>query len=171
MGREKVSKMYVDLIKKQKLVSEINAYITGSMDEGLFIITGKLNEGKSFADLDKEIWKIIAHYKTTLISKKELEQIKIKLRTARAFQDQGLLEQVGGIESLCELINQVPNLVYLEEYIQLMQDKFLRRLLIKLGYKTINSGYVTNIPLENIFLELEKQYPVIFYWTQDGTFE
>ena len=85
--------------------------------------------------------------------------ISIDILTLTAFlQDQGLLEQVGGIESLCELINQVPNLVYLEEYIQLMQDKFLRRLLIKLGYKTINSGYVTNIPLENIFLELEKQF-------------
>ena len=85
--------------------------------------------------------------------------ISIDILTLTTFlQDQGLLEQVGGIESLCELINQVPNLVYLEEYIQLMQDKFLRRLLIRLGYKTINSGYVTNIPLENIFLELEKQF-------------
>lgn len=74
------------------------------------------------------------------------------------FQDQGLLEQIGGIEILTDLINQVPNLVYLEEYIKLMQDKFLRRLLIKLGYKIISSGYVTNIPLENIILELEEQF-------------
>ena len=73
-------------------------------------------------------------------------------------QDQGLLKQVGGIETLSELINQIPNLVYLEEYIQLMQDKFLRRLLIQLGYKIISSSYVTNIPLENIILELEKQF-------------
>ena len=74
------------------------------------------------------------------------------------FQDQGLLEQIGGIEILTDLINQIPNLVYLEEYIKLMQDKFLRRLLIKLGYKIISSGYVTNIPLENIILELEEQF-------------
>jgi replicative DNA helicase len=73
-------------------------------------------------------------------------------------QDQGLLKQVGGIETLSELINQIPNLVYLEEYIQLMQDKFLRRLLIQLGYKIISSSYVTNIPLENIIFELEKQF-------------
>ena len=125
MGREKVSKMYVDLIKKQKLVSEINAYITGSMDEGLFIITGKLNEGKSFADLDKEIWKIIAHYKTTLISKKELEQIKIKLRTARAFQDQGLLNRAMNL-SFFELLGDANGINQEQEIYQSIQAEDLR---------------------------------------------
>ena len=73
-------------------------------------------------------------------------------------QDQGLLEQIGGIEVLSGLINQVPNSVYLEEYLQLLQDKFLRRRLIQLGYKVISSSYVTNIPLENILIEVEKQF-------------
>ena len=71
-------------------------------------------------------------------------------------KDQGLLEKIGGIEVLTELINQVPNLIYFEEYIELVQDKFLRRLLIQLGYKTINSSFITNIPLEDIFESLEK---------------
>ena len=71
-------------------------------------------------------------------------------------KDQGLLEKIGGIQVLTELINHVPNLVYFEEYIQLVQDKFLRRLLIQLGYKTINSSYITSIPLEDIFESLEK---------------
>merc|ERR1712127_746447 len=73
-------------------------------------------------------------------------------------KNQGLLKKIGGVEVLSELINQVPNLVYLEEYINIIQDKFLRRLLIQLGYKTINSSYITNIPLENIFDELEKHF-------------
>lgn len=73
-------------------------------------------------------------------------------------KDQGLLEKVGGIKVLTELINQVPNLVYLEEYIKLIQDKFLRRLLIQLGYQIINSSYITSIPLETIFEELEKHF-------------
>ena len=71
-------------------------------------------------------------------------------------KDQGLLEKIGGTEVLTELINQVPNLIYFEEYIELVQDKFLRRLLIQLGYKTINSSFITNIPLEDIFESLEK---------------
>jgi replicative DNA helicase len=72
-------------------------------------------------------------------------------------QDNGLLEKIGGIKVLIELINQIPNLVYLEEYLRLVKDKFLRRLLIKLGYEAINSGYITNIPLETIVNEFENK--------------
>lgn len=70
-------------------------------------------------------------------------------------QDNGLLEKIGGIKVLIELINQVPNLVYFEEYVRLLKDKFLRRKLIKFGYEIINSGYITNISLENIINDFE----------------
>ena len=72
-------------------------------------------------------------------------------------QDNGLLQKVGGIKVLLELINQVPNLSYLEQYIKLVKDKYLRRSLIKLGYKIVNSGYITNISLENILNNLENE--------------
>ena len=55
-------------------------------------------------------------------------------------QDNGLIEKVGGLKVLEQLIDQIPNLVYLEEYIKLLQDKFLRRTLIRLGYQIINSS-------------------------------
>ena len=70
-------------------------------------------------------------------------------------QDTGQLETIGGTQVLTELVNYVPNLLYLEEYIKLINDKFLRRSLIKLGYEIINSAYVTNISLESILLNLE----------------
>jgi len=76
-------------------------------------------------------------------------------------QDNGLLQKVGGIKVLLELINQVPNLSYLEQYIKLVKDKFLRRCLIKLGYKIVNSGYITNISLENILNNLENELFII----------
>jgi replicative DNA helicase len=72
-------------------------------------------------------------------------------------QDNGLLQKVGGLKVLIELLSQIPNLVYLEEYLRLVKDKFIRRSLIKLGYETINSAYITNIPLENILNDLENK--------------
>jgi replicative DNA helicase len=81
--------------------------------------------------------------------------IKIKyplifLSLTHFLQDNGLLEKIGGIKVLIELISQIPNLIYLEEYIRFVKDKFFRRSLIKLGYEIINSGYITNISLEKI---------------------
>ena len=72
-------------------------------------------------------------------------------------QDNGLLDKIGGTKVLIELINYVPNLLYLEEYISLINDKYLRRLLIKLGYKLINSSYITNLSLEKILNSLETE--------------
>jgi len=85
-------------------------------------------------------------------------KIPIDILTLTTFlQDNGLLKKIGGIKVLIELINQVPNLVYLEEYLRLVKDKFLRRSLIKLGYEAINSGYITNIPLEKTLNDFENQ--------------
>ena len=72
-------------------------------------------------------------------------------------KETGCLDKIGGTKVLLELLNQIPNLVYLEEYIQLIQDKFLRRSLINLGYEAINSAYITNIPLEKILNDFEKR--------------
>ena len=85
-------------------------------------------------------------------------QIPIDIITLNTFlQDNGQLEKIGGIKILTDLLNHVPNLIYLEQYINLIHDKFLRRSIIKLGYEIINSAYITNIPLETILNDLEFQ--------------
>lgn len=84
--------------------------------------------------------------------------IRIDIVTLITFlQDNGLLKKVGGVKVLIELLSQIPNLVYLEEYLKLLKDKYIRRSLIKLGYEIINSSYITNIPSENILNELENK--------------
>lgn len=96
----------------------------------------------------QEIYKAINEmYKT---------QTKIDALTLVSFlQENGTLEKIGGVKVVIELITQVPNLIYLDDYIRLVKDKFIRRSLIKLGYEAINSGYITNVPLENILNDFE----------------
>ena len=95
-------------------------------------------------------------YKTIIFMYKN--KLPIDIFTLSIFlQDNGLLKKIGGIKVLIELISQIPNLVYLEEYIRLIKDKFIRRSLIKLGYEAINSGYITSIPLEIILNDFENK--------------
>jgi replicative DNA helicase len=85
-------------------------------------------------------------------------KILIDILTLTMFlQEKGLLQKIGGIKVLLELIHQIPNLIYLEEYIRLVKDKFLKRSLIKLGYEIVNSGYISNMPVENILNNLENE--------------
>jgi replicative DNA helicase len=83
-------------------------------------------------------------------------KLSIDILTLLTFlQDNGLLQKIGGIKVLIELISQIPNLSYLNEYLALIKDKFFRRCLIKFGYETINSAYITNVALEKILTDCE----------------
>ena len=95
-------------------------------------------------------------YKIIIFMTKNRVPIDV-LTVITCLQNNGLLQKIGGIKVLIELISQIPNLVYLEEYLSLVKDKFLRRSLIKLGYEIVNSGYVTNIPLETIISDFENK--------------
>ena len=98
LGRDKSSRLYVSLKKEQQLVSDINAYITGSLDDGLLMISGKLNDGISFEELDRALWNELEKLKAHPMHESELQRLMIKIKTAREFQEQGLLNRA---MSLC----------------------------------------------------------------------
>ncbi len=93
-------------------------------------------------------------FKTIILLHKNKKVIDIITLTT-FLQETGKINQIGGIKVLIELINQVPNLVYLNDYLKLVKDKFIRRLLIKLAYRILNSSYITNISLEKILNDLD----------------
>lgn len=93
LGRDKSSRLYIALKKEQKLVSEIGAYISGDLDNGLLIISGKLNPGVTFDMLDNALWEALDELKKSPMKESELNRLMIKIRTAREFQEQGLLNR------------------------------------------------------------------------------
>lgn len=97
LGRDKSSRLYVALKKEFRLVSEINAYIMGSNDEGLLVISGKLNDDITFEQLDTALWSVIATICAAPLSASEMDKIMVKIRTSKAFQDQGLLNRAMGL--------------------------------------------------------------------------
>ena len=93
IGKDQSSLLNIALKKEQSLVSEINAFITGSLDHGLFLITGKLLEGVDFATLDNALWRELEKIKAEGFTDRKLNSLKNKLSTAKAFQEQGLLNK------------------------------------------------------------------------------
>lgn len=85
-------------------------------------------------------------------------KIPIDVVTLTTFlQDNGLLHKIGGIKVLLELGTQIPTFYYLNEYIRIVKEKYLKRCLIKFGYKIIDSGYITNKPLETTLMKIENE--------------
>nr|QXI87984.1 DnaB [Sargassum henslowianum] len=73
-------------------------------------------------------------------------------------QDNGFLLKIGGSHVILKLLNQISKINNLDEYISLIYEKYLRRLLIQLGEEIIELGYSTNLPLETIFAKIEQRY-------------
>lgn len=73
-------------------------------------------------------------------------------------QDHKFINYAKDLSIIADFLNQVIAVGYLEDYIALIYEKYLRRLLIDLGYEIIESGYLTEIPLEKILVEIEKKF-------------
>lgn len=93
LGSDHSSRLYTKIKKEQKLVTSINAYITGSLDEGLLVISGKLAPEITFGQLDEALWNVLDEIKTQAVDEQELTRLKNKIRTSKAFQDKALLNR------------------------------------------------------------------------------
>ncbi len=79
------SRMYQTLIKEKKLFSEVNAFITGDLDKGLFIVSGKLNKGISMEEAEKAVEQELEKIRQQLVDERELEKVVNKVESNLVF--------------------------------------------------------------------------------------
>ncbi len=87
------SRLFNSLLKEQQLFSDINAYITSSLDEGLFVVDGKLVEGVSMETAEAAIWNELHKIATELVNEKELTKVKNKSESIMVFAEMSLLDK------------------------------------------------------------------------------
>ena len=81
------SRLYQSLVKDKKMFSDINAYISGDIDAGMFIITGNPLPEVNIYDADKAISKEIELLINESLSVYELDKVKNKFESTRRFSD------------------------------------------------------------------------------------
>lgn len=99
----KSSRLYINLVKEQKLFSDINAYVLGSFDEGLFIISGNLSEGVDFDTAEKSILTEIQKITNELVDDSELTKVKNKIESTTEFSETSVLNKAMNL-SFAELL-------------------------------------------------------------------
>lgn len=72
------SRLINRLVKKEGLFSSANAYITGSLDEGLFIIKGRLMPSTTEVDAEAALWRELKEIQRGNVSDYEMEKVKNK---------------------------------------------------------------------------------------------
>lgn len=93
LSRGESSRLYQKLVKDSKIFSEINAYITGDIDNGLFIVEGKPSKGISLEQADAAIWEVLDELKTDFLPERELNKIFNKLESSNVFAEMNLLNK------------------------------------------------------------------------------
>ncbi|OEK06406.1 M16 family metallopeptidase [Roseivirga misakiensis] len=101
LGRGKSSRLYQKLVDEKSIFNSLSAYVMGSIDPGLLVIQGKLNDNFELEEAEEAIWELIEDFKNSSITDEELEKVKNKAESTIVFSEM-------------ELLNRAMNLAYAE---------------------------------------------------------
>ncbi|GAB3929102.1 M16 family metallopeptidase [Larkinella terrae] len=99
LGRGKSSRLYQKLLKEQALFTGISAHTSGSLDPGLLVISGSLNQGVSLEEADAAIESVLNEVISQTMSEDELAKVKNQAEASLVFSE-------------VELLNRAMNLAY-----------------------------------------------------------
>jgi zinc protease len=127
--------LYRELVKNAKLFSEIDAYLVGSFDPGLFIIEGKPSKGVSKEKAEAAINTILKDFCSKLISKNDVQKILNRIEYSQNISEYGV-------------VNKALNLCYYEVLgnISLINDELD-------NYKLITAEDIKNTAFETFKIE------------------
>lgn len=81
------SRFIQTLVQEKKLFTSIDAYISGSLDEGLLHITGKPASGITLEQAEEAIWQELDKLKTVPVAEDELEKVKNRYENEQIFNN------------------------------------------------------------------------------------
>ncbi|MGE0088229.1 MAG: M16 family metallopeptidase [Bacteroidales bacterium] len=85
LSNGKSSRLYQELVKENQYFSSIDAHITGDIDEGLFIITGKIMKGISIDKAEKAIENELRKICENTVDDYEINKVKNKFESIHQF--------------------------------------------------------------------------------------
>ena len=79
------SRLNQHLVQEKQLFSSIDAYISGTLDAGLFHISGKPAAGVSLEEAEAAVREELNELQSALIQEQELEKVKNKFESTQIF--------------------------------------------------------------------------------------
>lgn len=87
------ARLYEHLIKGKNLFASVNAYISGDVDEGMFVFTGQLLPTTSEQEAEAALWEEIHQLQGGEISDYELEKVKNKFEANTLFGELNVMNK------------------------------------------------------------------------------
>ena len=87
------ARLFRSLVKEKKLFSAVNAYITGDLDPGMFVLNGQILPSVSLAKAEEAIWSELERLKTEPVGEYELEKVKNKFEASTTFGELNVMNK------------------------------------------------------------------------------
>ena len=86
-------RLYTHLVKERRLLSSVNAYVTGDVDPGLFVFTGQLLPGVTPEEAEAAFREEIETLQTASAAAREIEKVKNKFEANTLFGELNVMNK------------------------------------------------------------------------------
>ena len=123
LSRGNSSRLYKSLVKDKQLFSEVNAYLMGDFDKGLFVISGRISDHVTMDAAENGILEELENIKNSLVDSDELQKCKNKVESSVTFSETDVLTKATNL-AISELLGDA-NLINEEiyKYAQVTKEK------------------------------------------------
>ena len=93
LSRGQSSRLYQQLVKEKEVFTSISSFLMGTIDPGLFVISGRVKDGIRLEDADQEVQAILDQLRETGSSEEELTKVKIQSESTLEFGEVEVLNR------------------------------------------------------------------------------
>ena len=116
------SRLYRRLVREERLLSSVNAYISGDVDPGLFVFTGQLLPGVDTAQVEEAFRREIRTLQTEPVDDYELGKVRNKFEATTLFGELNVMNKAMNL-GFYEMLGDLPLINReVDEYRALTQD-------------------------------------------------
>lgn len=119
-------RLYQALVKEKQIFTDVGAYVMGSTDPGLVVVSGKVDKSYTISQAEKAVWEVLDEMKVNKIPEAELQKVKNKLDTREKFSLMSILNIAQKLAS-SELLGDANKInTELEDYNKVSTEDVLR---------------------------------------------
>jgi zinc protease len=93
LSRGHSSRLHQQLVKEKELFTSISSFVTGTIDPGMLIVSGRLKEGVSLEHAEQEVDRVLAEVMQKPIPSDELEKVKNQAEANLVFGEVDVLNR------------------------------------------------------------------------------
>jgi len=99
LGRGQSSRLYQKLVKDSEIFTSVSSFVMGTIDPGLLVVSGRVNDGVSLTDAEAAVDKVIGDLCNDFVATEELGKVKNQAESILEFSE-------------VEVINRAMNLAF-----------------------------------------------------------